>query len=116
MSSINPQDRRGSYRLRFPVRERPRLLGEGMAWAVYDCSESGVRCLVPGDAAAPDIGATVEGTLRFSRGEEVPIVGVVVWAQPGHVGLTLDPRHAVPFRILLAEQRHIHATYPDFPL
>lgn len=116
MSFNDPHNRRASYRLRFPVNERPRLLVVDLAWSVYDCSETGVRCLVPAGARAPDLGETVEGTLRFRRGDEVAVKGVVVWAQSGHVGLALDPRHAIPFRILLAEQRRIHATYPDFPL
>jgi hypothetical protein len=100
---------RSHYRIKYPMRERPQLtLGERVH-AVVDCSEFGIRYLA-GRTALPEIGAEVEGRIRFGRGAEADITGTVV--RVASDGIALRLKSPIPLRIIIDEQRYLRINYP----
>lgn len=102
-------DLREYHRIRFPLAERPTFVCEGKTYAVIDVSVRGLRYAAPG-AKPPQIHDPVTGILRFRRGAQAKIEGVVVRAQNEQIALQLGKD--IPFGILIAEQRYLHARYP----
>lgn len=100
---------RSHYRIDYPVLERPVFEVEGVAHAVFDCSERGIR--YRRDAAEPAPGDAVTGTLRFRNGTTVGISGIVVRRQDGCAALALQ-RPGIPLKLLLDEQRYLRRSYP----
>ncbi len=97
------QELREFHRIRFPISQR-NLRCEGKSFAVIDVSVRGLRYAAPG-VAPPQIHDTVAGTLRFRRGAQAKIEGVVVRVQNDQIALHLtkeipvrppDRRAAVP--------------------
>lgn len=107
-----PFDRR-HYRLRFPLRERPRLLLDAGEREVVDCSEGGLRYRAArGEAPAP--GTPLSGRVRFRRGREVEIVGEVVRVMRGEVAVRFTAA-GIPMAVMFDEQRFLRARYPMLP-
>lgn len=107
-----PHDR-SFFRIEYPRRERPFLRVGGVEHVVVDCCEAGVRFIQrTGETFAR--GDPLEGEMRFRRGEQVPVSGVVVRVQEGEVAVHLRER-GIPFQIILAEQRYLRAHYPMWP-
>ncbi|MER2581589.1 MAG: PilZ domain-containing protein [Candidatus Competibacter sp.] len=103
------QELRQFHRIRFPIAERPTFLHEGKSLTVIDVSAWGLRYAAPGQPL-PQLQDPIVGLLRFRRGTQIKIEGVVVRIQNDHVALQLTKE--IPFSILLAEQRYLHARYP----
>jgi hypothetical protein len=104
---------RAYFRIRFPMRERPRLVVDGRELEVVDCSENGLRYRAePG--AVPAWGSEIQGELRFRRGATVEIEGTVVRRQAGEVALRLAETR-IPLKIIFDEQRYLRAHYPMWP-
>jgi hypothetical protein len=82
----------------------------GQIYEVIDCSARGLRYSVA-KRDFPPLGSTVEGRLRFRRGTEVHIIGVVIRIQNNEVALHF-PNMEISPSILLDEQRYLHAHYP----
>ncbi|MCP5159899.1 MAG: PilZ domain-containing protein [Gammaproteobacteria bacterium] len=103
-------ERRGFHRIRYPLAERPSFFPEGKkAHVVLDVSGHGLRYACPNDSL-PRLHDLVKGILRFRRGAQISIEGAVVRHQNQQVALHLHEE--IPFNILLAEQRYLHANYP----
>ncbi|MEI2741079.1 MAG: PilZ domain-containing protein [Candidatus Competibacter sp.] len=109
MASSSAQDLREFHRIRFPLSERPTFVFESRSFAVIDVSARGVRYAAPG-LPPPNPGDHIAGLLRFRRGAPIKIEGNVVRVQGDHIALHL--RKEIPFSILIAEQRYLHARYP----
>ena len=103
------QELREYHRIRFPISERPTFACEGKSFAVIDVSVRGLRYAAPG-VALPQIHDTVTGTLRFRRGAQAKIEGVVVRVQNDQIALHLTKE--ISFALLIAEQRYLHSRYP----
>lgn len=74
-------ERRGFERVDYAAGERPVFLSEGKSFEVVDCAERGVRFVATREQGTlPTVGTDVRGTIRFPRGPEVPVEGVVVRA------------------------------------
>ena len=96
---------RSYYRIPYPPFESPRLVIGYHVCQVVDCSERGVRYLAPSHAV-PEVGATIQGRLRFPRGAVVDVEGVVIRVATREVALRLvEP--GVPFRVILQEQIYL---------
>lgn len=109
MPSPPEQELREFHRIRFPIVERPTFSHEGKSFAVIDVSARGLRYAAPGQPL-PKPQDSITGTLHFRRGTRIKIEGVVVRVQNDHVALHLVKE--IPYPILLAEQRYLHARYP----
>lgn len=109
MASTPPQELREFHRIRFPLSERPTFVCENRSFAVIDVSARGVRYAAT-DQPPPNLGDAIAGVIRFRRGSPVTIEGRVVRVQGDHIALHL--KKEIPFSILIAEQRYLHARYP----
>lgn len=109
MTTPPEQELRESHRIRFPISERPTFLHEGKSFAVIDVSVRGLRYAAPGQTL-PKPQDPITGILHFRRGARIKVEGIVVRVQNDHVALRLAKE--IPFSILLAEQRYLHARYP----
>lgn len=106
-------------RLHYPTRPRPVLMVEDEELEVLDLSERGLRCLQD-HGPAPRIGARLEGILRLSRGETLPVRGTVVRVsagdEPSHPGLVHVAAHlddlGIPRRVILAERQALERLPP----
>lgn len=92
------------YRVTYPPPLRPRLEIHEYQFEVLDLCERGMRFSL-GDAAPPDPGQEVRGTLRFRRGEALEVGGVVLRRERGEVAVHLET--AVPRRVIREEQRFL---------
>lgn len=110
---IDRSAERAHYRIQYPVLERPRFTLDGREHEVLNCSEMGVCYVVQGECGVVP-GDVVHGRLRFSRGDEVEIEGVVVRVQDGTVALHLSGM-PIPFIVILDEQRYLRQKYPMWP-
>lgn len=99
------RDERTYYRIPYPTVEGPRLVTGDRVLQVLDCSERGVRFLAHSHAM-PETGERIRGRIRFSRGAEVTVEGVVVRVFGPQVALRLDPP-GIPFREILQEQIYL---------
>ena len=110
------ENERQSYRLLFPVTEQPVFVVGGTTYQVLDCSEHGVRYIVPG-GELPAMGSQVRGMLRFRPGtreeEKVDVQGTVVrHAADNQAAIKLG--RPIPYALLMGEQRRLRAKYPDW--
>ena len=101
------ENRREYYRIEYPPAEQPTLLSDRGGYVVHDCSERGMRFEPPaGDTI--ECGSRVRGVLRFRRGDEAEVEGVVVRVDAGGVAVQLrEP--GIPFALILQEQRRLYA-------
>jgi hypothetical protein len=102
---------RSYYRIPYPCFEGPRLVIGYHVCQVVDCSERGLRYLAP-PHAVPGVGHSLAGRLRFPRGAEVEIEGVVIRVRDREVAVRLaEP--GVPFRVILQEQIYLRRLRAD---
>ncbi len=95
---------REHYRVAYPQQLRPKFMVQGFTFDVVDVCERGLRFQLA-TAEPPDPGFEVAGTLRFRRGETVPVRGTVLRVVEGEVAVRLDDR--VPLRVIMDEQRFL---------
>lgn len=95
---------REHYRIQYPLAARPHFLVEGRRYQVVDLSETGMRLRLD-RPDGPEVGGEIRGTIRFRRGEEVVVAGVVVRVADDHAAVRLDI--PLPFRVVLDEQRYL---------
>lgn len=99
-------------RLQYPGALRPRLILDTGALNVLDLSESGLRYRQD-SGPEPPVGTKLEGILRLSSGETLPIRGTVVRvvhpANPDHPSVIEVAAHltdvGIPRRVILAERQ-----------
>ncbi len=103
---------RSLYRIEYPERERPLLTLASGFFPVIDCSEEGLRYLLPDGAVLPDDDMDVEGRLRFKRhSEDIQVRGTVLRCDGREVSLRLLPP-GLPRGLLFSEQRFLSVRYP----
>ena len=96
---------RSYYRIPYPSFEGPRLVVGFHVCQVLDCSERGLRFVAPAHAV-PEAGVAIRGRVRFPRGADVEVEGVVIRVDEREVALRLaEP--GVPFRVILQEQIYL---------
>ncbi len=101
---------RSYYRLTFPPREHPEFVVGEHAMTVVELSERGVR-YEPAPGHAPATGETVEGTLRFRRGDAHDVAGRLSRRQGSTLIVVFDPP-GLPYAAIMAEQRYLMQHYP----
>lgn len=102
---------RASYRVEYPVQERPLLvLAESTAapLPVHDLSERGVG-FTPDSELGMAVGDRVSGVIRFGGRGEQAIHGEVVWIQGQSAAIRLD--EPIPFGTLVSEQNYLRSRY-----
>jgi hypothetical protein len=99
---------------------RPTLILDSGSQDVLDLSERGLRYRQ--DAGpVPRVGTAVEGILRLSRGETLPVRGTVVRVShpdgPAHPGLIEVAAHltdvGIPRRVIMSERQGTHPPGPS---
>ena len=95
---------REHYRVAYPTQLRPKFLVQGFAFDVIDISERGRRFRLA-DAATPEAGNEVQGTVRFRRGETITVRGAVLRVDGREVAVRLE--EGVPLRVIMEEQRYL---------
>lgn len=102
---------RDSYRVTYPMRERPVLVLQDDEWPILDISETGIRYeAATGDL--PEVGDEIYGEVRFQRGDRTLIAGEVLRVEDRKIAMRLEPP-GVPFRILLEEQQFLREKYVE---
>ena len=101
---------RAFYRIEYPTRERPLFETDSEVLDVIDACESGIRYQVR--MVRPQKGDVVRGTLRFRRGAEVDVEGVVVRVFEEYAAVQLKPP-GIPLRIIFDEQKFLLRHYPQ---
>jgi PilZ domain len=107
MANSNQRD---FFRIDFPLSERPELVIDDRAYAVIDCSESGLRFAVPDDESAPETGSTIKGVVRFRRGDPVEVAGVIARVY-GRSAAVRFLGTGLPFSSILREQQYLRRHY-----
>jgi hypothetical protein len=108
-ASNTPRDSRRHYRIRYPLRLRPRLEVAGLYAVVIDLSEGGVR--IVNEAQLPLApGAVVKGALVLQSGEAARFSGSVVRVTPEDIALCLA--QGFSYAVILREQRRLRARRP----
>jgi hypothetical protein len=103
-------------RLHYPPSSRPSLILESGALNVIDLSERGLRYRQT-DGPEPPVGTKLEGILRLSSGETLPVRGTVVRvvrpASPDEPGVIEVAAHLtdvpIPRRVIVAERQAIQS-------
>ncbi len=95
---------REHYRVAYPTQLRPKFLVQGFTFDVVDISERGLRFRL-GDAAMPDAGNEVQGTVRFRSGETITVRGTVLRVDGREVAVRLE--EGVPLRVIMEQQRFL---------
>lgn len=102
-------ERRDSYRVHYPIEERPSFAIEGgKVHPVQDVSERGL-CYLIRQPFTGKLKDAMLGVLRMRDGHTVAIEGHVVRANEREVALQLTK--PIPFGVLLAEQRRLRKKY-----
>jgi len=98
------------FRLRYPVRERPRLRILAETFTVIDTSESGLLFF---SSALPkfDLDLEVSGQLVFQDGQRIKIRGKVVRRNKNHYAMALED--GIPLTKMMAEHLALLAKYPS---
>ena len=117
MLSDNP---RRDARLQYSAGPRPKLILDSADLDVLDLSERGLRYRLEG-GPEPRIGSQVEGILRLSSGETLPVRGTVVRvtspsgaARAGAWDVAIRLGDAgVPRRVMVAERLAIGSEPPS---
>ncbi len=103
-------------RLHYPPSTRPSLILDSGSLNVLDLSERGLR-YEQTSGPEPPIGTKLEGILRLSSGETLPVRGTVVRvvrpATPAERGMIEVAAHLtdvpIPRRVIVAERQAIQA-------
>ena len=101
---------RAFFRVAYPLAERPQLISGDAVHQVLDCCEAGFRYYSAG-FEPPEVGAPLEGRIRFRRGPSISVRGRVVWAERGQVAVALTDSR-IPLSIIYDEQRYLRKHYP----
>lgn len=106
-ANTSPKDaeKRGSYRVRYPMELRPQLTLGGEAAAIVDISESGLRFLRPRGPCG--VGETLRGVVQLRCGTVAQISGRVVRLAGAEAAVRLEP--GISFSTILREQRELRA-------
>ena len=98
------------FRIRYPVRERPRLRILAETFSVIDTSESGLLFL---SSTLPrfNLDHEVSGQLIFQDGHRIKIRGKVVRRNKNQYAMALDD--GIPLPNMMAEHLAILAKYPS---
>ncbi|MBK8005330.1 MAG: PilZ domain-containing protein [Gemmatimonadetes bacterium] len=99
------QHSREYYRVAYPTDLRPRLDVQSHFFDVIDVSEKGMRFALGKTADAPRLGDEVAGLIRFRRGEEVEVRGMVIRLDGREVAVRLED--GIPLRVIMEEQRFL---------
>ncbi len=107
---------RAHSRLQYPPTARPSLILESGSLNVVDLSERGLR-YVQDAGPEPPLGAKLEGILRLSSGETLPVRGTVVRvvradnsSGPGPIEVAAHLTDVpIPRRVILAERQTIQS-------
>jgi|SRR6266849_1240735 len=113
---MSPGRPRMHARLHYPPSTRPSLIIENGSLYVLDLSERGLRYRQD-VGPEPPVGAKLEGILRLSSGETLPIRGTVVRVThaegPGGPGVMEVAAYLtdlpIPRRVILAERQAIQS-------
>lgn len=97
------EQRREYFRVEFPLGFRPKLSIMGDSFDVLDISECGIRFLI-GDDVNFIIGTHINGSIRFSDGEELVCKGVVLRKEFGSVAV----HHDVPVPLARIRLEHLN--------
>lgn len=100
-------NRRRYYRVSFPAFVRPIFHFGGRVALVLDCSEVGIRILLPqGRDYQPRVGDEICGHLRLHDQHDHVVCGEVVRVEGSIVAICLYDL-GLPFATILAEQRFL---------
>lgn len=110
---------RTHVRLRYEGAARPSLILDAGSLNVLDLSERGLRYRQE-SGPEPSVGTTLEGILRLSSGETLPVRGTVVRVvrseSPEHPSVIEVAAHltdvGIPSRVILAERKALQVP-PD---
>jgi hypothetical protein len=100
---------RSHVRIHYPATGRPRLVLPGGTHEVLDLSAEGLLYRLLAGRTIPELGSRLEGTLELSTAGPLAVRARVVWVDGDRVGLHLWP-DAIPYPVLLAEERNIAPT------
>lgn len=113
-----PHRPRTHARLRYPATVRPSLILDSGSLNVVDLSERGLRFRQE-FGPEPSVGATLEGILRLSSGETLPVRGTVVRVvhPAGETSGAIEVAAylndvGIPRRVIIAERQALQAS-PD---
>jgi hypothetical protein len=103
-------------RLHYPPDTRPSLILDSGSLNVLDLSERGLRYQQHG-GSEPPVGTKLEGILRLSSGETLPVRGTVVRVvrprSPSETGVIEVAAHLtdvpIPRRVIVAERQAIQS-------
>jgi hypothetical protein len=109
---MGPGRPRSHARLRYPPATRPSLILDSGSLNVIDLSERGLRYRQD-SGPEPPVGATLEGILRLTSGETLPVRGTVVRvvhpegpATPGVIEVAAYLNDVgIPRRVIIAERQ-----------
>jgi len=100
------QERRVSFRLTFPPDRSPRIKINGMAYAVIDMAENGIRFYNPLRQRMPD--GPLQAQVMFQDGEQLIVVAQILRYEP--LMITVSLIEGIPMQRMLAEQILIQKT------
>jgi hypothetical protein len=103
-------NQRGHYRIEYPTPARPSLVTSERTLEVIDCSESGLRYVLPEADSQPGIGSEVRGVVHFRTGEEVEVEGVISRLYGRSVAVSFSGTQ-IPFSTILQEQHYLRRHY-----
>jgi hypothetical protein len=102
---LSTPSRRESYRVVYPMTERPFIEMGRAVHEVLDVSERGLRFKIR-TMKQPQAGDLLTGNLQFQGSSPVEVTGKVIRARPGLVVLALEPP-GIPYSNILLEQRRL---------
>jgi len=99
-------DRRAFHRVEYPGREGPTFTLGPHLLAVVDCSETGLRYVLPEGEPPPQVGSVVRGVVHFRDGTDVDVAGDVIRIFGHSAGIRFDGP-GIPFATILKEQDYL---------
>ena len=104
-------NKRGYYRIEYPIGDRPLVVADDHGLEIIDCSESGLRYALPDTKPRPEVGSDFAGSIRFREAtENVEVIGVVARVYGPSVAVRFTAK-TIPFSVILAEQRRLRRQY-----
>jgi len=109
MNPQPPRDRRAFYRLRYPFADRPKVRFNDCEYTVIEISERGARILYI-SGSSNSIPSCCEGSIQFTDGETVDIVGNVIWSDEREIAIGLSK--GISLQRMVREQARLRKKYP----